>query len=308
MSEFFSQVRLLDGGFGTELETLGVKIEGDPLWSARALVTHPDLVKLVHREFIRSGAEIITTNSYQATLSGLQAELHQSKTDCEDLVRLSVKLAKEAVAEVHGNQLVAGSIGPYGAILHDGSEYRGGYVNQVSEATIIDYHSSQAKLLIDAGADLLAFETVPTLKEAKMICKAVETLPDLPKWISFSCHDGTTTNGNDSFAVVIKEMAYEHKIGAVGINCTPPQFITNLLRSCPSEIESKPFVVYPNKGEWSWQAGCGGNSRSLADFLPEWIQLGTKIVGGCCHVRPKDIEEMKEKLSSIPLPSITMSH
>lgn len=186
-----NSIKLLDGGFSTQLaHHVGAKIDGDPLWTSRFLSTNPDAVFKTHLDFLRAGSNIIETNSYQASVPGFMKYLEVSKSEATDLIKLSATLARKAVSEYkkeikdlkvdNPEPLVAGSIGSYGACLHDCSEYTGGkYKDQVSSDFIKDWHRPRFQALIDAGVDLLAIETIPCAMEAKALVSLLSEFPGI---------------------------------------------------------------------------------------------------------------------------------
>jgi homocysteine S-methyltransferase len=158
-------VLITDGGLATELEARGHDLSDD-LWSARLLVDEPQEIVAVHCAFFRAGASIATTASYQASFDGF-AERGIGRNDATRLLRRSVELARAARDEVGGQLWVAASVGPYGAALANGEEYVGRY--GLSVAQLADWHRPRMEILADAGADVLALETVPDVDEAEAL-------------------------------------------------------------------------------------------------------------------------------------------
>lgn len=304
----------VDGGLGSALQESGLSICKDPLWSARILATRPNAIREVHRSYLEAGAEIIITSSYQASIQGFSEHLGVEKDKAIELMECSVHVAREVANEYYAKEggkgqqpLVAGSIGPYGACQADGSEYNGEYVSAISSEDLIEWHRPRMTALINAGADFLAIETIPALKEALAIIKLLQSFPDTKAWITFSCKDGQYTNYGDKFGKAVKECHEEgrHQIIAVGVNCTPPQHIASLLEqanhSLPPAAEL-PRVVYPNSGE-KWTAGKGWEGRSMEwpfiTEIPKWKELGASIIGGCCRLGPRDIKSIAQAVSSM---------
>ena len=140
----------------------------------------------MHRTYYAAGAEVATTASYQASVPGFE-RAGLSRAEAETLVRRSVTLAREVRDELAGDgrrRLVAASVGPYGAVLADGSEYRGRY--GVGAAALRDFHLPRLELLASAGPDLLAVETIPDLEEAEVLVPLLDEI-GLPAWLSYSC-------------------------------------------------------------------------------------------------------------------------
>jgi homocysteine S-methyltransferase len=283
-----------DGGFATELQTRGHDLS-DALWSARLLVDAPQEVVAAHVAFFRAGAMIATTASYQASFEGFAAR-GIGRAEAARLMRRSVELARQARAEV-GNEgrWVAASVGPYGAALADGSEYRGRYGLTVTQ--LADWHRPRLEVLADAGADVLALETVPDIDEAEALVGLVQGL-GVPAWLSYTI-DGACTRAGQPLADAFAVAAGVPQIVAVGVNCCSPEDVLPAIRSA-REVTGGKVIVYPNSGE-RWDArrrGWVGPSRFSADLAPHWVSAGARIVGGCCRVRPADIAQLAKALAA----------
>lgn len=293
---------IADGGLATELEARGNDLS-DALWSARLLVDAPQEIAAVHSAFFRAGAMIATTASYQASFEGFAARGIDHR-DTEQLLRRSVKLAQAARDEVGGGvgdrkggesgrggsptkcRWVAASIGPYGAALADGSEYRGRY--GLSVAQLQAWHRPRLEVLAGAGADVLALETIPDVDEAEAL---VNLLPgiDMPAWLSYTI-DGANTRAGQPLADAFAVAAGVPEIVAVGVNCCSPDDVLPAIGL--ARQTGKPVIVYPNSGEsWDGRAWTG-SSRFSPQLAPQWVSAGARIVGGCCRVRPPDIAEL----------------
>jgi homocysteine S-methyltransferase len=293
---------IADGGLATELEARGNDLS-DALWSARLLVDAPQEIAAVHSAFFRAGAMIATTASYQASFEGFAARGIDHR-DIEQLLRRSVKLAQAARDEVGGGvgdrkggesgrggsptkcRWVAASIGPYGAALADGSEYRGRY--GLSVAQLQAWHRPRLEVLAGAGADVLALETIPDVDEAEAL---VNLLPgiDMPAWLSYTI-DGANTRAGQPLADAFAVAAGVPEIVAVGVNCCSPDDVLPAIGL--ARQTGKPVIVYPNSGEsWDGRAWTG-SSRFSPQLAPQWVSAGARIVGGCCRVRPPDIAEL----------------
>lgn len=283
-------VLVTDGGLATELEAQGHDLS-DALWSARLLADAPEAIVAAHRAFFRAGAVIATTASYQAFFEGFAAR-GIDRHGTARLLRRSVELAQDARAELadDGRQRwVAASVGPYGAALADGSEYRGRYGLSVAELKA--WHRPRMEILAEAGADLLALETVPDIDEAEALVAVVRQLA-IPAWLTYTIDQDRTRAGQplaDAFAVV----ADVPQIVAAGVNCCAPTDVTAAI-TVAREITGKPVIVYPNSGEeWdSRQRGWAGTGRFSAGLARRWVAAGARIVGGCCRVRPSDIAQV----------------
>ena len=283
---------IADGGLATELEARGHDLS-DGLWSARLLVEAPQEVTAVHTAFFRAGAMIATTASYQASFDGF-ADSGISRDDTVRLLRRSVELAKTARDEVgDAGRRVAASVGPYGAALADGSEYRGRY--GLSVAQLEDWHRPRLEVLADAGADVLALETIPDVDEAEALVNLVRSL-GVPAWLSYTI-DGTRTRAGQPLADAFAVAVGVPEIVAVGVNCCAPDDVLPAIGQ--ARETGKPVIVYPNSGErWdSARRAWVGPSRFSARLAVQWAAAGARVIGGCCRVRPADIAELATALA-----------
>jgi homocysteine S-methyltransferase len=289
-------VRVLDGGFASELEHLGANIDG-PLWSAHVLEDAPEKVVAVHRAYIDAGADCILTASYQVSRMGY-AEVGLPPERADAALLKSVELARKAVVEFPGRcVVVAASLGPYGAMLHNGAEYHGDYSCSFDELTA--FHRERIAVLAGAEGrqkpDLLAFETLPSLAEARAIGEALREWPELPAWFTFTCLDERRVAHGEPLRECAALAARLPQTVAVGVNCTHPSLIESLVKELGMATE-KPIVVYPNSGEgWDAQLRCWTGSNDPAGYgemAAKWFAAGAQIVGGCCRTRPAHIREV----------------
>jgi homocysteine S-methyltransferase len=286
----FTEVTLLDGGFSTALEELGNTFNTS-LWSGELLKSHPDQVRAAHQLFVDAGSQVLISSSYQITYPGCIAQ-GWSKEDVDAAIVASTELARFPGVKV------AASVGPYGAYLADGSEYRGNY--GLSKDELKDFHRDRLRALIATKPDLLAVETIPELSEAKAIIELIDEIaPAMPFWVSFSCKSESELSSGEKFADAVALVNSAKSAVAVGINCTKPSFIEPLLKSAKSVI---PYVVYPNSGrEWDpiekeW-LGPVASSFEPSD-IQAWKSLGARLIGGCCGVSPRDISELRHLVHS----------
>ena len=275
---------IADGGLATELEARGHDLS-DALWSARLLVDAPQEITAAHAAFFRAGATIATTASYQASFDGLAAR-GIGRDDAVRLLRRSVELAKNARDDVGGaGRWVAASVGPYGAALADGSEYRGRYGLSVGQ--LQNWHRPRLEVLADAGADVLALETIPDVDEAEALVSLVRSL-GVPAWLSYTI-DGTRTRAGQPLADAFAVAAGVPEIVAVGVNCCAPEDVLPAIG--PARETGRAVIVYPNSGE-RWDSGRRawiGSSRFSPRSAEQWLAAGARVIGGCCRVRPADI-------------------
>jgi homocysteine S-methyltransferase len=300
-------VLVLDGGLATQLEAQGHDLS-DALWSARLLLDAPDAIVEAHLAYFRAGARVATTASYQASFEGF-ASRGIDHAGVVALLRRSVALAVEARARhlagkravdpgEPGPLLIAASVGPYGAMLADGSEYRGRY--GLTSARLGALHRERFEVLATAGPDLLACETIPELEEAEALAGLVTEHPGIAAWLAFTCADGARLRSGAPVeeAVAIADQA--PGIVAIGFNCTAPEHVEELVARAHAAT-AKPIVVYPNSGE-GWDAVArrwtpGGQGRVDPPTAVRWIEAGASLVGGCCRVTPDQITLLADALT-----------
>jgi homocysteine S-methyltransferase len=291
-------VRVLDGGLASELEYRGADIDG-PLWSAHVLEDAPEKVLAVHRAYIDSGADCILTASYQVSRMGY-AESGLDARNADAALLHSVELARQAAAKFPKRRVVvAASLGPYGAVLHDGAEYHGDY--ECSFADLVDFHTERIEVLASArgeqAPDLLAFETLPSLAEAQAIGEALAPWPDVAAWFAFTCADQQRVAHGEPLSECAAYAAELPQMVAIGVNCTHPSLITRLVGEL-RPVSNKPVVVYPNSGEgWDAEARCwmgASDPTAYGAMAAEWFAAGAQIVGGCCRTRPSHIRQVAE--------------
>ncbi|MCB9411668.1 MAG: homocysteine S-methyltransferase [Actinobacteria bacterium] len=288
------EVILLDGGLATHLEHQGADLRGH-LWSARLMLDEPAAIAVAQRDFLNAGAEVVTTTSYQASHAGF-AQLGLTTADVDALLREDARRGR-AVAEAwqddnpdeNRDVAVVGSIGPYGAMLNDGSEYRGDY--QVPRAALRDFHARRLELLADE-CDLLALETIPQLREVEALLELVAGCP-IPVWLSVSAR-GSRLRSGESAAEAFSMASQVPEVIAVGANCIDPDDAAELAELAHS-ASGKPAVIYPNSGE-EWDAGRWRGTASAPADVTDWVARGALLVGGCCRVTPEHIGAMAESL------------
>lgn len=318
-----TRVLVKDGGFGTQMTVhVGNSVDGDPLWSSRFNATNPSAIISTHLDFLQNGADIILTNTYQSSVEGYMEYLELDEEQSIELIRNTVRLAHIAkeryltecyqaqLSVPEGYPLIIASIGPFGAHLHDGSEYTGSYADYVPAKEITDWHRVRIEACLEAGVDALAIETIPCQMEAEALVEMLcDDYPDVKFWVAFQCKDESTLAHGETFADaataiwdLLAERNAQDKCLAVGVNCVHPKFVTPLFKSLNGERgadEQIPLVVYPNSGE-TYDVDNGWQGREhcvpLANYVPEWAQLGAKVIGGCCRTYARDIRHIGEAI------------
>jgi len=293
---------VLDGGLATELERRGANLD-DALWSARLLADDPALIRQVHLDYYWAGADCCTSASYQATVPGFMAR-GLSAEAARALIRRAVALtiaARDAfwAAGPHARRLrplVAASVGPYGAYLADGSEYRGDY--DLDEDGLLAFHRERWALLAGCGADLLACETLPSFAEARALARLLAETPGVWAWFSFTGRDAVHISDGTPIAACAAWLAGRPGVAAVGVNCTPPRLIPDLIRAISAATDT-PIIVYPNSGETydpatrRWQGESA--PAEFGTFSREWRKLGAALIGGCCRTTPAHIRQISDR-------------
>lgn len=279
---------VIDGAMSTALEALGCDLN-DPLWSAKVLFEAPEKIRAVHEKYFKAGADVAITASYQASEKGF-AKKRISSEESFRLIKLSVELAKEARGG-SDELLIAGSVGPYGAYLADGSEYRGDYFLTAEEYKA--FHRLRIEALKEGGADLIAVETMPRLDEVEAILSLLEET-DQSCWVTFTLKDESHISCGTLLSEAAEVCAKYDCVDAIGINCVKQEFVAGALRTMKNC--GKPLIVYPNSGEIydpktkTWHHGA--DSEGWSSYIGKWQILGASCFGGCCRTLPKDILEI----------------
>ncbi|TID21781.1 homocysteine S-methyltransferase [Venturia nashicola] len=295
---------VVDGALATELEARGCDLNS-ALWSAETLIHKPELIYQVHLDYFLAGADVAITSSYQASVAGLQQH-GMSDLEARDLIKRSVELAKQAKEEITRREpgrecWVAGSVGPYGAFLSDGSEYTGKY--RLTPEEMKHFHRSRVSALVEAGVDVLAFETIPSVHEAQHLLELVHEFPPTLCWFSFTLRDENHLSDGTPISKVLSLLNESPQVVAVGVNCIPEDLVSKAKKAM-STFTTKPLIAYPNSGEvydavsktWSGQRAQG---KELDAQVKEWYALGGKLIGGCCRTTPDSIRTVKKALQEV---------
>ncbi len=293
-------VMIIDGALATELEHRGFDLN-DELWSAKVLLEAPDSIRQIHFDYLQAGADCVITASYQASVAGFMRR-GLSKHQAIELIKQSVRLAVEAREAFWSESahrigrlrpVIAASVGAYGACLADGSEYRGDY--ELNEAELMDFHRPRMAALLEAGADLLACETIPCLLEAQALVYLLAEFPEACAWVSFSARDSAHTCHGELLTDCAAWLDTCVQVSAIGVNCTAPCYIVDLIAAIRRATD-KPVVVYPNSGElydtahrqWYGESSC----QVFAEQARTWYGAGARLIGGCCRTTPEHIKSL----------------
>ncbi|WP_414043958.1 homocysteine S-methyltransferase [Macrococcus sp. EM39E] len=277
-------VTILDGGFGTTVEQFGYDVN-HALWSSNLIKEHPEGVYEVHKAFVDNGAEVILTNTYQASVQSFR-NIGLSDEEAKGYLEIAVALAKKAAND---DVIVAGSLGSYGAMLGNGSEYTGDY--NVTEADYIEYHKERLDILIEAGVSVFAFETIPNIEELKAVKTLLVDYPNIEAWISVTLKDSIHLSDGTALLDVIELVNDIPNVYAFGVNCTSVKVIDGAVDVLVEKSE-KPIILYPNGGrkyDAVKKAWIDQEDASLIEAAVKWKDKGVKIIGGCCQVGPEEI-------------------
>lgn len=300
---------VIDGAMATELEKMGVQTNNE-LWSATALIENPEAIKAVHKSYFQAGADIAITNTYQANIKEFM-KIGLSEAESRQLIIKAVKLADQARTEYYRDlpknerqiraphPLIAGSVGPYGAYLADGSEYRGDY--SLSQKEFQDFHRSRMELLDQAGVDLFAMETQPNFAETKALVNLlVNEFPQQHAWLSFSINDPQTLCDGTLLSEAVEYYNDVEQVSAIGVNCTTMENIEATVKNIRA-VTTKPIIVYPNNGDIydpetkTWTKN--ESADTFGQLVPAWLQAGANLIGGCCRTTPQDIQEIAQVIN-----------
>lgn len=303
-----NEILVIDGGLSTQLEKYVGDVSDDPLWTARSLVERPEAVQQVHRDFVEAGARILLTATYQASLEGLAAHCGLKQAEALSVMGGSVRLARAAVDSCglpRGHVLIGGSVGPYGACQHDGSEYTGAYLSSMTREALAAWHLPRVTALVKAGADFIAGETLPCWREALAVLDAVTSAGGFcPVWISFSLRDAVHLASGETIQAAVRmlrqhELYSRGRLFAVGFNCCEPGLVQGALEQVRAVSRDLPVVAYPNSGEkWDGEQHCwqGQPVQLTADLLASWLRLGLVAVGGCCRADAAAVAHIRSLL------------
>ena len=289
---------VLDGAMSTPLERLGADTNND-LWTAKALIDNEELVYEVHKMYFEAGADLIITDTYQANIQAFE-KVGYSEKEARNLIKKAVKIAQKARDDYENrtgkHNYIAGTIGPYGAYLANGSEYRGDY--ELSAEEYQQFHLPRIEELVNAGVDILAIETQPKLDEVLAILELLkEKYPQQKVYVSYTLSDDDTISDGTPLPRAIHALEDYSQVIAVGINCVKLELVEPALKNM-KEITDKNLIVYPNSSAvydpksktWSQPK----TSATFEELIPNWYEAGARIIGGCCTTGPKEIKAVAD--------------
>jgi len=286
---------IIDGGLSTQLERRGHNL-ADPLWTARTLLEYPDDIRAAHMDFIHAGAEVIITASYQVSTQGFRAA-GLSESDADHALTASIEVARAAVNAVEAPRHihVAASVGPYGAITHDGAEYRGQY--GLSRQELVNFHASRIGVLASANPDLFAIETIPDIDEINALAEVLDD--SIPSWVSITAQNATHLWSGHTIEDAVASIERVPGVQAIGVNCTDPRHVTEILRTMRSRTDL-PLITYPNAGgAWDPQTSAWSDApRNITAMADEWREAGAMGIGGCCGTDAHAIATLASALST----------
>ena len=273
---------------GTELERRGSDTSL-PLWSARALLKEPDLVYQIHSDYIKVGADIITTNTFR-TQEWVLSKSGFSSTKARELTTLAVDLARES-RQTHGSCFIAGSIPP----LEDC------YFPDLVPANsiLVQEHTKHISNLADAGIDIFLIETMNSFREAKIAFEITQEYPDIPVIVSFTCDNTGNVLNQDAWSEIIN--FFKDKVAVISTNCSTIEGTGNAIKQL-NQNNINNIGFYPNFGKienniWSREE----NKDNYYDHIHQWVESKPTLVGTCCGATPEDTQNLSTYLKKIGL-------
>lgn len=287
-----NKIILMDGGLGTEILRRGYNTTL-PLWSAEILIKNPQIVKEIHTDYIKAGAQIIITNTFRTTERTLRKKgLSGGATE---LTLLACRLAREAIAETQPKQdvFVAGSIAPLEDCYSPEST--------PDEKSLKIEHLKYARDLKEGGVDFLLLETMITWKELFFALEAAKKV-NLPVAISLCCNDKLQLLGGEPLSEIIEKVKVYKPI-FIGVNCTSQPIANQVVKYFKSKT-ALPISVYaqgdgvPHKYQ-GWKFDDQKQLEIYIESAKEWVKNGAKIIGGCCGTTPLYIQKLSQTLKSV---------
>ena len=292
-----NKIKLLDGSMSFPMEHLGYNLK-NKLWTGMALISDPDIIKNIHKDYINAGADYISTSTYQVSYDRLKNMGYQS-SEIKKVFQKSVDLVKEAIKESGSKKeiKIVGSFGPFASYDPNASEYVGEYNSTDDE--IKNFHLNNINIIEETDLDIILYETIPCLREIKVLSKVLsQTNKEI--WISITCNENIEFRDGSSFKEACKIISQIEQITTLGINCFSPLLFEKALKEL-KKYSNKKTLVYPNSGEkynpkdkyWS------GKNEFNNLMIKNWLSLSPDIIGGCCRVGYNNIKKMREEIDSL---------
>ncbi len=292
-----NKIKLLDGSMSFPLENKGYNLH-DKLWTGKALINDPDLIKNIHKGYIEAGADYISTATYQISFNRLK-EMGYQPDEIKEIFQKSVDLVKDAILESEPkNEIkIVGSFGPYASFDPEASEYVGEY--NVSDNAIMNFHLNNIRVIEETDLDILLYETIPCLREIEILSKILSH-SSKEIWISITCNENIEFRDGSSFEEGCKIISNIENVTTLGINCFSPLLVNKALKKL-KKYSNKKTIVYPNSGEiynpkdkfWS------GKNDYNDLMIKNWLSLSPDIIGGCCRVGFDNIKNMRKEIDKI---------
>ena len=292
-----NKIKLLDGSMSFPLEKNGYNLH-DKLWTGKALINDPDLIKNIHKGYIEAGADYISTATYQISFNRLK-EMGYQPDEIKEIFQKSVDLVKDAILESEPkNEIkIVGSFGPYASFDPEASEYVGEY--NVSDNTIMNFHLNNIRVIEETDLDILLYETIPCLREIEILSKILSH-SSKEIWISVTCNENIEFRDGSSFEEACKIISNIENVTTMGINCFSPLLVNKAIKKL-KKYSNKKTIVYPNSGEiynpkdkfWS------GKNDYNDLMIKNWLSLSPDIIGGCCRVGFDNIKNMRKEIDKI---------
>ena len=284
------KIKLLDGSLSYPIEEKGYKLNTN-LWTGEILIKNPEVIEDIHVDYIKSGSDYVTTSSYQLSVRRLSEEGY-NVSEIRRIFGQSVDLVKKAILKTGQNKIkIVGSFGPFASYLSDGSEYSGFY--ELSDSEIKKFHQENSKIIHDLDIDIILYETIPCLREVKIINDLVEAYKK-EVWISMTCNNDLNLRDSSSLEEACEILSKSNQITTIGLNCFNPNLTKKAIKKL-RKFSNKKILVYPNSGEnfnSKFKTWFGEKKINNKEFS-SWIDESPDIVGGCCRIGKNEIKKMK---------------
>lgn len=273
LDDLQEQILLFDGAMGTQLQNRGLAIGGIP---ERFNLTHPEIVEAIHRDYVAAGADVITTNTFQANTTKLSAD------ELEAVITTAVAIARKAAPKY-----VAYDMGPTGQLLQP--------MGTLSFDAAYELFARQAVLAEKAGADLVIIETLADLLETKIAILAVKENTKLPVFVTMTYQeDGRTFVGVDpqTATLTLQNLG----VDVLGVNCSlGPKELAPIVEKIldyalvPVMVQANAGLPQMENGETVYKI----SPESYVAYTQKLLAKGVAVVGGCCGTTPEFIRQLR---------------